>query len=147
MIHPFRISVLLLACLLAKPACTAATGPACTHIVAFGDSLSSGGWGDGPSTGPEPTAHNGGFPRLTWVEQLSQNASLGVLVRWQEGGANYAVGGTTTGDLAVQVERYLAAHDGKASPTALHTLWSGSNDFTHRLRNRRKRKASWILKP
>lgn len=117
------------------PAFAAPAGTELTHIVAFGDSLSSGGWGSGPSTGPEPTADNGGYPRQTWIEQLSEMAGLGVLVRWGEGGNNYAVGGTSTVQLAEQVKRYLSANGGKASPTALHSIWSGANDFTHRLRD------------
>lgn len=139
------LALLLGACAAAPPpetprAALVATAPErpidYSRIVAFGDSLSSGGRGrNGPSTGPAPTADNGGYPRLTWVQQLSDMAGLGALVKWEEGGGNYAVGGTTTAQLAEQVSRYLKAHDGRADPAALHTLWSGGNDLTHRLRD------------
>lgn len=111
-----------------------------SRIVAFGDSLSSAGRGkNGPSTGPAPTAENGNFPRLTWVQQLSSMANLAPLAKWEESGTNYAVGGTTTTQVSTQVTRYLDAHAGRADAGALHTVWSGSNDLTHLLRDRFKR--------
>lgn len=118
----------------------AAEGMALARLVAFGDSLSSAGRGrNGPSTGPAPTAPSNNFPRLTWVQQLSEMLALPSLHKWEEGGSNYAVGGTTTAHIDAQVKRYLDAHAGHADPAALHTIWSGSNDLTHLLRDRFKR--------
>ncbi|OAM87272.1 SGNH/GDSL hydrolase family protein [Termitidicoccus mucosus] len=108
-----------------------------SRIIAFGDSLSSGGRGkNSPSTGPAPTAENGNYPRLTWVQQLSLMAGLGRLEKWERGGANYAVGGTDTKELEEQIDRYLEICKGKADPLALYTLWSGGNDLTHYLRDK-----------
>lgn len=108
-----------------------------SRIVAFGDSLSSAGRGkNGPSTGPEPTPANGNLPRQTWVQQLSEMLGLGPLAKWEIGGSNYAVGGSTTEHLREQVTRYLAANGDRADPAALHTVWSGSNDLGRKLRDR-----------
>lgn len=136
-LFPHRHPILLFALWLLFS--VAAFASSFSHIVAFGDSLSSGGRGKaGPSTGPSPTPENGNYPRLTWVQQLSEMAGLGPLVKWENGGANYAIGGTTTTQLEEQVDRYLEKHGGKADPRALYAVWSGGNDLTHYLRDKSK---------
>lgn len=106
------------------------------HLIVFGDSLSSGGRSGTPATGPLPTPENGGYERLTWIQQLSPRLGYGVLLNSHvEGGTNYALGGDTTSGMVVQVTNYLADAQNTADPTAVYVLWCGPNDISHAVRD------------
>lgn len=149
-----------------------------SQIVTFGDSLSDGGnasiatggaapgpgYATRPVTGvPFPVGYftnpqSSTGPSGLWIDQFA--AKLGVAdpspALAPLGGSNYAVGGALTGsaslgDMQNQVNLFLATHPGNASPTALYTLWGGSNDIfaaqesrsrrrQHRHRNRTTRR-------
>ncbi|MCU1250645.1 MAG: acetylesterase [Edaphobacter sp.] len=127
-----------------------------SQIVTFGDSLSDAGnasiatlgaapgpgYATRPVTGiPFPVGYftnpqTGTGPAGLWIDQFA--AKLGVAdpspALAPLGGSNYAVGGALTGsagvgDMQNQVNLFLATHPGNASPTALYTLWGGSNDI------------------
>ena len=127
-----------------------------SQIVTFGDSLSDAGnasiatLGAFPGPGyatrsitgiPFPVGYftnpqSGTGPSGLWIDQFA--AKVGVAdpspVLAPLGGSNYAVGGAQTGsanlgDMQNQVNLFLATHPGNASPTALYTLWGGSNDI------------------
>ena len=100
------------------------------ELVVFGDSLSSGGRGGTPSTGPVPSPTNGGYLRQTWIQQLSPWLGTGTLVNYYEpGGTNYAVGGDTTVEMVDQVDRYLLDVLAGSNPGGLYVLWCGGNDI------------------
>jgi phospholipase/lecithinase/hemolysin/sugar lactone lactonase YvrE len=103
-------------------------------LVVFGDSLSSGGEDGIPLTSPAPTATNGGYPRQTWVQQLSELAGYGILENGypqRAGGTNYARSGDTTGaDLTTQVDTYLADVANVSSAQNIFVLWLGANDVS-----------------
>jgi phospholipase/lecithinase/hemolysin len=127
-----------------------------TQVVAFGDSLSDAGnasiatFGTIPGPGyatrtvtgvPFPVGYftnpqTGAGPSGLWIDQFA--AKLGVAdpspALAPLGGSNYAIGSAMTGsanlaDMQNQVNLFLATHPGSASPTALYTLWGGSNDI------------------
>jgi phospholipase/lecithinase/hemolysin len=127
-----------------------------TQVVAFGDSLSDAGNASiatlGASPGPGYATRNvtgvpfpvgyftnpqtGSGPAGLWIDQFA--AKLGVAdpspALAPLGGSNYAVGSAMTGstnpaDMQNQVNLFLATHPGNASPTALYTLWGGSDDI------------------
>src|SRR5882757_10493693 len=127
-----------------------------TQVVAFGDSLSdagnasiaTGGAAPGPGYATRPVTgvpflvgyftnpQTGTGPAGLWIDQFA--AKLGVTdpspALAPLGGSNYAVGSAMTGsanpaDMQNQVNLFLATHPGNASPTALYTLWGGSNDI------------------
>lgn len=119
------------------------------RVVAFGDSLSDPGNAfllirdvevppfelipDAPYARGGLHFSNG----RTWIEQLAGDLSVGVsagpgLLK-SPVFSNYAVGGArarATGpfDLGTQVNFYLAEAGGTASPTALYSVFAGSND-------------------
>src|SRR5258705_3574897 len=127
-----------------------------SQIVTFGDSLSDAGnasiatLGAAPGPGyatrtvtgiPFPVGYytnpqTGGGPSGLWIDQFAAklwvtdpSPALAPL-----GGSNYAVGSAMTGsanpaDMQNQVNLFLATHPGNASPTALYTLWGGSDDI------------------
>jgi phospholipase/lecithinase/hemolysin len=126
-----------------------------SQIVTFGDSLSDAGnasiatLGASPGPGyatrtitgvPFPVGYftnpqTGTGPSGLWIDQFA--AKVGVAdpspALAPLGGSNYAVGGALTGsasagDMQNQVNLFLATHPGNVSPTALYTLWGGSND-------------------
>jgi phospholipase/lecithinase/hemolysin len=127
-----------------------------TQIVAFGDSLSDAGnasiatFGAEPGSGyatrtvtgvPFPVGYftnpqTGSGPSGLWIDQFA--AKVGIAdpspALAPLGGSNYAVGGALTGsanlgDMQTQVNLFLTTHPLSASPTALYTLWGGSNDI------------------
>ncbi|CAM4317236.1 SGNH/GDSL hydrolase family protein [Corallococcus sp. ZKHCc1 1396] len=120
--HPFLSLVAALAFLLPLHA-SAQSG-----IVAFGDSLSDNGKYSTATSGPTtyPSSQISG----PWVKQLANQLDL-PLVASDEGGTNYAQGGSVTADMTNQVNSYLAAHP-TASATALYVLWGGGNDIQHK---------------
>lgn len=50
-------------------------------------------------------------------------------------GTNFAVGGSTSLDLAGQIGAYLGNNGGQANPTDLYVVWIGANDFQAGLQN------------
>jgi phospholipase/lecithinase/hemolysin len=127
-----------------------------TQIVAFGDSLSDAGNASIATLGAAPgpgyatrtvtgvpfsvgyftNPQTGAGPSGLWIDQFA--AKVGIAdpspALAPLGGSNYAVGGALTGsanlgDMQNQVNLFLATHPLSASPTALYTLWGGSNDI------------------
>jgi phospholipase/lecithinase/hemolysin len=111
-------------------------------IYSFGDSLSDAGnvslatlgtlpVGDGVYSGGRFTNGN------VWVQDLAQNLGLAAPKPSLAGGTDYANGGAETGptavhtanptDLPSQVGQFVASVP-NPSPTALYTVWAGSND-------------------
>ena len=105
------------------------------HIVAFGDSLSDNGPGDGFGYG---VSSNGDV----WVDQLADSLGVGLL-DMAFGGArtygapNYLVppSDASFGVLGYdygfgwQIEKYLDMSTGSADSNALYTIWIGGNDL------------------
>lgn len=110
-------------------------------VYAFGDSLSDAGNVSIGTLGNLPVGgvYRGG--RFTngnvWVQDLSQDLGLPPVKPSLAGGTDFALGGAETGatdvhalnptDLSGQRARFVAA-DPSPSPTALYTVWAGSND-------------------
>jgi phospholipase/lecithinase/hemolysin len=121
------------------------------QIFAFGDSLTDEGNSynagrtgvspprftvgkatDGPDTIPASKIEG------LWVEQMARIWGLPHPTPSSEGGGNYAVFGTDTGDVAdsdeapsgmqVEVSEYLKAYP-VAPPGAIYLLWGGTNDL------------------
>jgi phospholipase/lecithinase/hemolysin len=125
-----------------------------SQIVTFGDSLSDAGnasiatLGFVPGAGyatrnvpgvPFPVGYftnppAGGGPSGLWVDQFAASIPVADPSPSLAGGSNYAVGSARTGsaspaDMQNQVNAFLLTHPGNASPTALYTLWGGSDDI------------------
>jgi phospholipase/lecithinase/hemolysin len=110
-------------------------------VYAFGDSLSDAGNVSLGTLGNLPVGgiYSGG--RFTngnvWVQDLAQNLGLPAPKPSLAGGTDYAYGGAETGgtsvhaanptDLPGQLGQFVASVP-DPSPTALYTVWAGSND-------------------
>jgi phospholipase/lecithinase/hemolysin len=110
-------------------------------VYAFGDSLSDAGNISIGTLGNLPVGgvYSGG--RFTngnvWVQDLAQNLGLPPVKPSLAGGTDYAYGGAETGatavhaanptDLPSQLGQFVASVP-HPSPTALYTVWAGSND-------------------
>src|SRR3984957_8958324 len=110
-------------------------------VYAFGDSLSDAGNISLATLGNLPVSgiYSGG--RFTngnvWVQDLAQNLGLPAPKPSLAGGTDYAYGGAETGvtavhavnptDLPSQIGQFVASVP-DPSPTALYTVWAGSND-------------------
>jgi phospholipase/lecithinase/hemolysin len=110
-------------------------------VYAFGDSLSDAGNISLATLGNLPVSgiYSGG--RFTngnvWVQDLAQNLGLPAPKPSLAGGTDYAYGGAETGvtavhaanpsDLPSQLGQFVA-NVPNPSPTALYTVWAGSND-------------------
>jgi phospholipase/lecithinase/hemolysin len=110
-------------------------------VYAFGDSLSDAGNVSLGTLGTVPVGdiYSGG--RFTngnvWVQDLAQNLGLPAPKPSLAGGTDYAYGGAETGatathaanptDLPSQLGQFVASVP-HPSPTALYTVWAGSND-------------------
>jgi phospholipase/lecithinase/hemolysin len=110
-------------------------------VYAFGDSLSDAGNISLATLGNLPVSgiYSGG--RFTngnvWVQDLAQNLGLPAPTPSLAGGTDYAYGGAETGatavhaanpsDLPSQLGQFVA-NVPNPSPTALYTVWAGSND-------------------
>jgi phospholipase/lecithinase/hemolysin len=110
-------------------------------VYAFGDSLSDAGNVSLATLGNVPVGgvYSGG--RFTdgnvWVQDLAQNLGLPAVKPSLAGGTDYADGGAETGatavhaqnptDLPSQLGQFVASVP-NPSPTALYTVWAGSND-------------------
>src|SRR5205823_2706198 len=92
-----------------------------TALVAFGDSYTD--TGNAPSS--PPSYWNGRFCNgPLWIENLSQTLGFSY-----NPGNNYAVSGTESDELGIQI----AAFPGTSDPNVLFAIWSGSNDFGNHL--------------
>jgi outer membrane lipase/esterase len=115
-----------------------------SQTVFFGDSLTDSGWFRptlvqvaGPSA-----AILGRFstnPTQVWSEYLANYYGTNATAS-NQGGTNWAVGGSNTGidevgplgptpSLATQINRYLTSTGGRADANALYTVWGGANDL------------------
>ena len=67
---------------------------------------------------------------MNWVDDFTTIAGLPPATAYLEnGGTNFAVGGSTSALLAAQIAVYLVTVKGSADPTDLFVIWIGSNDF------------------
>jgi phospholipase/lecithinase/hemolysin len=117
-----------------------------SSIYAFGDSLSDAGNIYTATLGTIPGApySNGRFTNgPVWVQDLSASLGLGALTASLQGGNDFAYGSAMTGNLpgytagpqdltgpTGQIAQFEALHP-TASPTALYTIWIGSNDLSY----------------
>jgi len=115
-------------------------------IYSFGDSLSDAGniYTATGGTIPGPPYSNGRFSNgAVWVQDLSATLGLGSLTASLQGGNDFAYGSAMTGSLpgyaagpqdltgpTGQISQFEALHP-TASPTALYTIWIGSNDLSY----------------
>ncbi|MCC8466154.1 MULTISPECIES: autotransporter outer membrane beta-barrel domain-containing protein [Photorhabdus] len=103
------------------------------HLYVFGDSLSDGRKG-------HRYMINGKTNKL-YNDLIAQH--LGTkLEPFDEGGTNYAVGGSTAvpdvnkdNNTQNQVDNYLASHGGRADPNGMYVHWVGGNDIQAALRD------------
>jgi phospholipase/lecithinase/hemolysin len=101
------------------------------NLVVFGDSLSDNGNTFSAAGLPKAPYYKGRWTNgPNWVDYFSQMAGIpDVTAFLQNRGTNFAVGGSTSLDLAGQVGTYLASNGGTANPADLYIVWIGANDF------------------
>ena len=101
------------------------------NLVVFGDSLSDNGNTFSAAGLPKAPYYNGRWTNgPNWVDRFSQFARItDVTAFLQNRGTNFAVGGSTSLDLAGQIGAYLGDNGGQANPTDLYVVWIGANDF------------------
>jgi phospholipase/lecithinase/hemolysin len=97
----------------------------------FGDSLSDNGNSYAAVGLPKPPYYQGRWTNgYNWVDYFTKNAGLPPATAYLEnGGTNFAVGGSTSELLGAQILAYLATVGGKSDPSDLFVIWIGSNDF------------------
>lgn len=100
-------------------------------LVVFGDSLSDNGNTFAAAGLPKPPYYNGRWTNgPNWVDYFSELARIpDVTAFLQNRGTNFAVGGSTSLDLAGQISAYLGENGGRANPSDLYVVWIGANDF------------------
>jgi phospholipase/lecithinase/hemolysin len=110
-------------------------------VYAFGDSLSDAGNDSFASLGVVPVSPPYSDGRFTngnvWVQDLAQTLGLPPVTPSLAGGTDYAYGAAETGETAIhtvnptdlpsQLAQFIA-NVPDPSPTALYTVWAGSND-------------------
>jgi phospholipase/lecithinase/hemolysin len=90
-------------------------------LVAFGDSYTD--TGNAPSS--PPSYWNGRFSNgPLWIEDLSPMLGFSY-----DAGNNYAVSGSESDELGLQISRF----PGTSDPNVLFAIWSGNNDFGNHL--------------
>jgi phospholipase/lecithinase/hemolysin len=101
------------------------------NLVVFGDSLSDNGNTFSAAGLPKAPYYNGRWTNgPNWVDYFSQFALIpDVTAFLQNRGTNFAVGGSTSLDLAGQIATYLAQNGERADPSDLYVVWIGANDF------------------
>jgi phospholipase/lecithinase/hemolysin len=121
------------------------------HLIVFGDSLSDNGNLFAITKGGNPPAPpigaygvtfdgtNRFFPgRFTdgqnWVDYFFSVAPSvahfsPVTAYFNDGGTNFAVGGSTSEDLTEQINTYLSSPNGHTPANDLSVIWIGANDF------------------
>jgi phospholipase/lecithinase/hemolysin len=101
------------------------------NLVVFGDSLSDNGNTFTAVGLPKPPYYKGRWTNgLNWVDDFTTIAGLPPATAYLEnGGTNFAVGGSTSALLAAQIAVYLVTVKGSADPADLFVIWIGSDDF------------------
>jgi phospholipase/lecithinase/hemolysin len=101
------------------------------QFVVFGDSLSDNGNTLAAAGVPQPPYYDGRWTDgPNWVDYFTGLAQLPPATAYlQNGGTNFAVGGSTSPLLGVQITVYLAANGGHANKDGLYAVWIGANDF------------------
>ena len=101
------------------------------NLVVFGDSLSDNGNSYAADGVPKPPYFEGRWTNgYNWVDYFTRIAGLPPATAYLEnGGTNFAVGGSTSELLGAQILAYLATVGGKPDPNDLFTIWIGANDF------------------
>ena len=101
------------------------------NLVVFGDSLSDNGNTFVAVGLPKPPYYKGRWTNgLNWVDDFTVIAGLPPATAYLEnGGTNFAVGGSTSELLGAQIAVYLATVKGSADPADLFVVWIGANDF------------------
>jgi thermolabile hemolysin len=107
------------------------TGARGTQLVVFGDSLSDNGNTFAALGIPQPPYFEGRFTNgPNWVDYFTGLAGLPPATAFlEDGGTNFAVGGSTSPFLSAQITTYLAANGGHANRDDLYVVWIGANDF------------------
>jgi outer membrane lipase/esterase len=102
-----------------------------TQFVVFGDSLSDNGNTLAAAGVPQPPYYNGRWTDgPNWVDYFTRLDQLPPATAYlQNGGTNFAVGGSTSPLLTVQITVYLAANGGHANKDDLYAIWIGGSDF------------------
>jgi phospholipase/lecithinase/hemolysin len=106
------------------------------NLVVFGDSLSDNGNTFAAVGLPKPPYYEGRWTNgYNWVDYFTRIARLPAATAYLEnGGTNFAVGGSTSELLGAQILVYLATVSGKADPSDLFVIWIGSNDFSNNIK-------------
>jgi thermolabile hemolysin len=106
-------------------------GACATQLIVFGDSLSDNGNTFAAVGLPQPPYFEGRFTNgPNWVDYFTRLAGLPPATAFlEDGGTNFAVGGSTSPFLSVQITTYLAANGGHANRDDLYVVWIGANDF------------------
>jgi thermolabile hemolysin len=102
------------------------------QFVVFGDSLSDNGNTLAAAGVPQPPYYYGRWTNgPNWVDYFTRLAHLPPATAYlQDRGTNFAVGGSTSPLLGVQITVYLAANGGHANQDDLYAIWIGANDFS-----------------
>jgi phospholipase/lecithinase/hemolysin len=102
------------------------------NLVVFGDSLSDNGNSYAAVGLPKPPYYEGRWTNgYNWVDYFTQITGLPPATAYlQDGGTNFAVGGSTSELLGAQILVYLATVGGKPDPSDLFAIWIGANDFS-----------------
>ena len=102
-----------------------------TQFVVFGDSLSDNGNTLATAGVPQPPYYDGRWTDgPNWVDYFTKLAQLPPATAYlQNGGTNFAVGGSTSPLLGVQITTYLALNGGHANKDDLYAVWIGGDDF------------------
>jgi thermolabile hemolysin len=111
--------------------CLTSAGARSAQLVVFGDSLSDNGNTFAAAGIPQPPYFAGRFTNgPNWVDYFTRLAELPPATAFlQNRGTNFAVGGSTSPFLSVQIVTYLAANGGHANRDDLYVVWIGANDF------------------
>lgn len=101
------------------------------NLVVFGDSLSDNGNSYAAVGLPKPPYYDGRWTNgYNWVDYFTRIAKLPPATAYlEDGGTNFAVGGSTSALLGAQVVGYLTTVGGSADPADLFVIWIGANDF------------------
>jgi phospholipase/lecithinase/hemolysin len=102
------------------------------QFVVFGDSLSDNGNTLAAAAVPQPPYFDGRWTDgPNWVDYFAELAYFPPATAYlQNHGTNFAVGGSSSPLLGVQITIYLAANGGHANKDDLYAIWIGANDFT-----------------
>src|SRR5260221_3943674 len=101
------------------------------NLVVFGDSLSDNGNTFAAVGLPKPPYYKGRWTNgLNWVDDFTTIAGLPPATAYLEnGGTNFAVGGSTSALLGAQIAVYLVTAKGSADPAYRFVISIRSNDF------------------